>query len=204
METKRQIVMQKIMYNKRYGLEELVLQGSKPVTRREPFHSDEEVGCVINKEGKLECYNDFNGTPIHVSRYAVGEVVAVAQSYSDIFDEADEDYWNDKYSDFRNAITAGKGWKNKMFVKASVMPHHVRILDIRCERLQDITETECVREGVRGSASGGYYIVDFEKNKVYRFYTAKEGFIQLMKLLNGKGFYESNPYVVVYNTEIVD
>ncbi len=198
--------MQKIMFNERYGLQSAVFDGRKTQTRREPFYCYKKFDLIVSPfDGHLYAYEHCSGEYVHKSRYAVGEIVAIAQSYSDIFDEAENDYFNDIYSNFRNAyLHESKGWKNKMFVQASVMPHHVRILDIRCERLQDVTETECIREGVRGSASGGYYIVDFEKNKVYRFYTAKEGFIHLMKLLNGTGFWKSNPYVIVYNTEIVD
>lgn len=35
-----------------------------------------------------------------------------------------------------------------MFVKAEYMPHQIRITGIHCERLQDISDTECLEEGV--------------------------------------------------------
>ena len=41
-----------------------------------------------------------------------------------------------------------KGWNNKMFVISGLMPHQIRITDIKVERLQDITNVDCMREGV--------------------------------------------------------
>ena len=197
--------MQKIMFNERYGLQSAVLEKIKTHTRRESFESLEEVGTILDEQGKLECYNDYNGTPVHVSRYAVGEVVAIAQSYSSIFDEAYDDYFNDKYSSFRNGnLTETKGWNNKMFVKAELMPHHIKILDIRCERLQDISESDCIKEGVLGSAKNSFYIVDFETSKVFRFYTAKECFLYLLNLISKKEHRNINPYVIVYEFELID
>ena len=202
--------MQKMMFNKRYGMQDGVLNLYKTNTRRESFNSEKEVGGIINEHGRLECYTDYNGTPIHVSRYAVGEVVAVAQSYSDIFDEADKgDYLADIYSNFRNAIVdRTKGWKNKMFVSADLMPHHVRITDIRCERLQDISDGDCIKEGI-------YAVYDEENNKMfafvdtfrgheYQFETPKEAFRSLITALNGKKYWDSNPYVFAYDFERID
>lgn len=38
------------------------------------------------------------------------------------------------------------GWDNKMFVRAEHMPHRIRITDIRVERLQDISDEDCLRK----------------------------------------------------------
>ena len=55
-----------------------------------------------------------------------------------------------------------------MFSKAELMPHQIRITDVRCERLQDISDSECLREGVQ-------YIEEIEKYYLERT-DREEGF----------------------------
>lgn len=67
-------------------------------------------------------------------RYKVGEIVAVAQSYADIGIEP-----------FAFCEAA---WRNKMFVKAELMPYQIKITNVRIQRLQDISDEDCLREGI--------------------------------------------------------
>ena len=202
--------MQKIMFNERYGLQSAVFEGRKTQTRREPFYA-ESVCCEFNRQGKLECftYDDEREYPIHTSRYAKGEIVAVAQSYKEIGLDPNQcvgtiDYGGNMYM----PLCAGesKGWNNKMFVLADEMPHHIKILDIRCERLQDISESDCIKEGISYSASAYYSceLWDKKKNIVHFNFSPKGAFCTLMGKLNGNKFWESNPYVIVYEFKKID
>ena len=74
------------------------------------------------------------------SRYKVGEVVAVAQKYKDIA--------LDVPVELAAELIKQPGWNNKMFVRADLMPHHIRITNIRVERLRDISEEDCLKEGI--------------------------------------------------------
>ena len=179
------------MFNERYGLQSAVFEGRKTQTRREPFYCDKEIGCVLNKKGKLECYNDYNGNPIHTSRYAVGEIVAISERYNDSMQDG-------------SISSFDKGWKNKMFVKAEFMPSKIQIKNIRCERLQDISESDCIKEGVRCYSTNSFVIWDYEKSECFRFYTAKECFLYLLNLVSKKEHRTINPYVIVYEFELVD
>lgn len=183
--------MNKIMFNEKYGLQSAVFDGRKTQTRREPFYSYEEIGCVLNKNGKLECYNDFNGNPIHTSRYAVGEVVAIAERYNDLMQDG-------SISSFE------KGWKNKMFVKAELMPHHIKILDIRCERLQDISKDDSVCEGIYMRFNEKENRLCWCYNDSVSFDNPQFAFRMLIGKLNGKKFWDTNPYVIVYEFEKID
>lgn len=137
--------MKKIMFNDQYGLTQAVLEGRKTQTRRiayqEPFKFYCNCGfCTEGKDkGKL-FINDGNEI-VAKSHYKIGEVVAVAQSYSHIpcAEETEETF---------NEEVASAGWGNKMFVKASLMPHQIKITNIRCERLQDISTDDCMKEGI--------------------------------------------------------
>ena len=133
------------MFNDLYGLTQAVLDGRKTQTRRiayqEPFRRN--FNCGFYTEGKDKgklAINDGNEI-VAKSHYKIGEVVAVAQSYSHIpcAEETEETF---------NEEVASAGWGNKMFVKASLMPHQIKITNIRCERLQDISTDDCMKEGI--------------------------------------------------------
>lgn len=190
--------MKKIMFNDRYGLTQAVLEGRKTQTRRiayqEPFKYYCNCGfCTEGKDkGKL-FINDGNEI-VAKSTYKIREVVAVAQRYRDI------PFTDDLYIE----TNISEGWANKMFVKSSLMPHKIMITKIRCERLQDISTDDCMAEG----------IVDFESkiNKAH-FYsitdesatygTPKTPYAQLIDKLAGKGTWDSNPLVFVYDFVLV-
>ena len=133
--------MKKIMFNDQYGLTQAVLDGRKTQTRRiayeKPFKYKRCCGFITEgtDKGKLSI-NDGNEI-VAKSTYKIGEVVAVAQRYCDI------PFANDI---FIRAVPIG--WSNKMFVKSSLMPHQIKITNIRCERLQDISTDDCMKEGI--------------------------------------------------------
>lgn len=134
--------MQKIMFNDQYGLTQAVLEGRKTQTRRiayqEPFKYNCNCGiCTEGKDKDKLFINDGNEI-VAKSTYKIGEVVAVAQRYEDIPMEPS----------IRTILCKHPGWNNKMFVKASLMPHQIKITNIRCERLQDISTDDCMKEGI--------------------------------------------------------
>lgn len=209
--------MNKIMFNERYGLQSAVFDGIKTQTRREPFYSNEKITVGI-WNGKLAVYVNNIQQMIHVSRFAFGEEVAVAQSYKEIGLDPNQcvgtiDYGGNMYM----PLCAGesKGWNNKMFVLADEMPHHIKILDIRCERLQDISAMDCISEGIKcyyepkndwfnrpNEKQSSFSFLD--KSKELFFFSAKEAFCGLIGKLNGKKFWDTNPYVIVYEFEKID
>lgn len=84
-------------------------------------------------------------------KYKVGEVVAIAQSYMDV-DQFHRKGKNAAYLEYLDSILPElklyPGWGNKMFVKADLMPHHIKITGIKVERLQDISDEDCLKEGI--------------------------------------------------------
>lgn len=168
--------MKTIIFNDKYGLNAAVLSGRKTQTRRN--------SC----------------------RYKVGEVVAIAQSYKDagvrFVQEEDKEFG---CYDFHAEQT--KGWNNKMFVKADLMPHHIRIIAMRQERLQDISSEDCMKEGIIAELEpleNGIPAYDYTYDYNHYFDTPREAYAALIDRLNGKGTWESDPYVFVYDFELVD
>lgn len=215
--------MQKIMFSTQFGLEQAVIEGRKTMTRRRiPIDICIATDWKAFEEGYMKCYGTGEGDWVDIRRtakYDVGEVVAVAQSYKSIHEEMmNGDYGNSRYDAFRCAMVAGtKGWNNKMFVRADLMPHHIRITDIKVEHLQDISEEDAMKEGVfKYDEPPLHHEMDlyapwppFVKpykhdgdNLKYRS-KARYAFAYLINKVSGRGTWEENQYVFAYTFELV-
>lgn len=208
------------MFSDRYGLTQSVLEGRKTQTRRivrcpKTFGGKYVSGFRIltNQQGiqfvylvdEDEC--EIEGSANNFSAYDIGEEIAVAMSYEAMANSGgqvlasmmqDETTFKQEY--------CGAGWKNKMFVQSTLMPHRIKITNIRVERLQDISNEDCIAEGI-------------EKIKVhdidaicdaYRhegcdryFWVAREAYASLIDNVSGKGTWASNPYVFVYDFKLI-
>lgn len=203
--------MKKMMFNDRYGLTQAVIEGRKTMTRR--LIPDEFFGLTWDTRGNTLVYENEYGDFIDVrlskyTRYKVGEVVAVAQNYFSTYDESkwENGIWYNEFADGSD-ITNHAGWINKMFVKAEYMPHQIRIIGIKCEQLQSISHDDAMREGIY--MDGGddsympHYFYDYPNNPSDGFNTPREAFASLIDRVSGKGTWASNPWVVVYEFELV-
>ena len=208
--------MKKIMFNDRYGLTDAVIEGRKTMTRRLVSDRLWEIwtdyddfcnsviggiargGTSVSREYYHEC--DFFKDKC---RYKVDEVVAVAQSYKTLLEQEGVPF---------EKLCVGIGandirWYNKMFVRADLMPHQICITGIRCERLQDISDAECMKEGVRVEfAKNGrpmYYYFDIKRWRQVWFDTPREAFAALIDKVSGRGTWNRNPWVAAYEFELV-
>lgn len=210
--------MQKIMFNDRFELTQAVLEGRKTQTRRFVKYPIEVRGKRVGyyHYDRISCRvelmddDEFSFCPESyvMPMYKVGEVVAVAQRYSEI-GAGSFDVWERESDWFK------KGFSNKMFVKSELMPHQIRITKVRLQRLQEITDDECLLEGIQ-RASIGFYVYglkvrnhereahrETENGCMKLFPTAREAYSKLIDTLSGKGTWEGNPYVFVYDFELV-
>jgi hypothetical protein len=95
-----------------------------------------------------------------------------------------------------------KGWSNKMFVKADLMPHAIEITDIKVERLQDISGDDCLKEGVQFCANCSRYTI-LDCDEKHCFETPRNAFAALIDKVSGKGTWKSNPWVYAYEFKLV-
>lgn len=204
--------MRKIMFNDKYGLTAAVIAGTKTQTRRiiNAMPKDPKIAYGLENEvGYVHLLDGY--TVIAKSKYKIGEIVAVAQSYFDIKTSANSyrpkiwqgyDAWH-KYLD--TLPTGNAGHYNKMFVRAELMPNKIKITDIRVQRLQDISDNDCIAEGIIKYANGVYtYTIDRKKIFRSRFDTPRVVYADLIDRINGKGTWNSNPYVFVYTFKLVN
>ena len=181
--------MKKIMFNDAFCLTQAVLNGTKTMTRRAlrdnvPLGNWEETAKYLP--------------------YKVGEVVAIAQPYKDIIEFLPmySDAILDEVGMPRKEFKAG--WTNKMFVRADLMPHHIKITDVKIERLREISDDDCLREGVYRFGKSVYAFERKTEGYLSIFPTAREAFASLINKISGKGTWESNPWVVAYSFELID
>lgn len=194
--------MKKIMFNDKYGLTQAVLEGRKTQTRRIAYTGSLpylDFGICVEPKNFGRASFSYSTVNIAHSRYCVGEEVAVAQAYNEFVSEAG---FNEAEI---NKLRISKGWTNKMFVKADLMPHRIRITDIRAERLQEISDEDCFAEGVvqqHGEGANGeiYSYIPYEKPL---YSTPREAYAALIDKISGKGTWASNPYVFAYEFELV-
>lgn len=194
--------MKKIMFNERYGLTEAVLNGRKTMTRRICKEQVWSYSDIVNAENGIFHFE--------IPRYKVGEVVAIAQSYKDAGYSSEKVFYRsvpavDGYK--KELASEQKGWSNKMFVCANLMPHHIRITSVRVERLQDISDEDCFGEGIRDYSTPNekrFGFSDFKREIIVAFKTPRDAYAALIDKISGKGTWLSNPYVFVYDFELVD
>lgn len=173
-------MMKKIMFNDKYCLTQAVLNGTKTMTRR------------LLKDGTP--LGNWEETEKHLP-YKVGEIVAIAQSYHTLNKSG---YTAPEWLD--HVCESSAGYENKMFVRADLMPHHIRITDVKVERLQDISDEECLREGIKQVNFIHYAF----KNSSLLYLYPREAFAELIDKVCGRGTWESNPWMVAYSFELVD
>lgn len=181
------------MFNSKYGLDNAVLEGRKTMTRRIIPNRVEVRESGYNACGFCD-ENDRDVKPV----YKVGEVIAIAQSYKDCGYDME-------------LIIDGKlmykhpGWNNKMFVKAELMKHFIKITRVKAERLIDISYTDIAAEGIQ-------YNIDVMTNlRIFMFPNGEREFLDdrtafrtLIDKISGKGTWKSNPWVWVYEFELTN
>lgn len=217
--------MKKILFNDKFGLTEAVLSGRKTQTRRiitcpKEFRGKYVAGFHVYKRqsdgAMLEWPSLYDADEATIDggyilpKYTVGEVVAVAQSYKDVGYNHDHVFYRSipSVGGYRKELASDqKGWNNKMFVCADLMPHHIRITDVRVERLQDISDEDCIKEGIYELPEEECFIphteYSFAGNPGVTFGFAKGAYENLIDRISGKGTWDSNPYVFVYDFELV-
>lgn len=219
--------MKKIMFNDKYCLTQAVLEGRKTMTRRIVIYPSDLEGI---KTVGYHIIRSPSGGTIDVSmyditkrsmevypifpQYRIGEVIAIAQSYKDLGYDPDALDRDPKDLGIRGFMQHNAGWNNKMFVKAYACKHHIKITDVKVEHLQDISDEDCLKEGVelntrqyecdrtrRYSVRGlGYWRAIGCTN----FDTPRDAFSALIDKISGKGTWESNPLVWTYKFELID
>lgn len=190
--------MKKIMFNDKYRLTQAVLEGRKTMTRR--ISEDQIRNSVFCKSG----YESIHGHEIK-PKYEVDEIVAIAQSYKKLGYDGDS-IDRDLKLNIRGLMKDSAGWNNKMFVKSYACKHHIKITNIKVERLQDISDDDCLKEGIFEWNAGQKDIplYSFSYADIPDYFSPRDAFEELIDKVSGKGTWERNPFVWVYEFKLFD
>ena len=202
--------MQKIMFNDKYGLTDLVLSGQKTQTRRIIKSQDERLDYLRgwNLGWGFAEFGRIGKEPLLriLPHYYIGEKVVVAMSYKSIYKRVAKTW--EYAEEYKNEHKDLAGWNNKMFTNTKMPFAQIKITNIRVERLQDISDEDCMREGTIEHTAE--IIPNYPPYTQYCCGisevfcdTPRQAFAALIDKINGKGTWESNPYVWVYDFELV-
>lgn len=198
-----------------------VVKGEKTQTRR-----------TITPEPKIQ-----NGWIVKPkSKYKVGEIVYLKEPYAETCDEygspliayrfdntafylirKDEngDYY--QLNTIKKPVTtnwtinnfpACGEWKNKLFMPEWAARYFIEITAVRAERLQDISEEDCVKEGIWYAPiqvlSWKEELTPMWANGLNRHQTPQKAYAVLIDKISGKGTWEKNPFVWVYDFRLIE
>lgn len=214
--------MKRIMFNKEYEVQDKVFNKTKTHTSR-LVTSDQAINeLLIDSAGLV--FGNYGLHSLKLPRslqpkYMVGDIVAVCQSYSEIYDEIEFDPSNDIYKAFHAEfpqLRLSEGWNNKMYVRADIMPHKIQITNLIAHRIQQITPNLCLKEGVSRIpfADTSHYLWDlkFAPIKIRQklrdvdedwFDNAVDAFKALFVALYGQQVWDDNPFVYGYDFKLL-
>ncbi|MDD2300452.1 MAG: hypothetical protein PHR52_05165 [Fermentimonas sp.] len=143
-------------------------------------------------------------------RYKAGDVVYLKEPYSWISLGSREPvtvykYDNEEYDDeFGTSFLISK-WQNKLFMPESAARYFIKITNVRAERLQDISEEDCIKEGIKVGRCGNeskWMKAFYVEGDNQPYITARRAYEMLINKINGKDTWQSNPWVWVYEYEL--
>lgn len=86
------------------------------------------------------------------------------------------------------------GWKPSIHMPKTAARIFLKVTNVRCERIAEISCEDCKKEGV------AYHK---HKNKDVDDFLALEAFMELWETINGAKSWNQNPYVFAYDFEVI-
>lgn len=213
--------MKKIMFSTEYGLEQAVLAGTKTHTRRimmppKKFKGKEDLMLEYHRRLSekffcdcVVCDADGHELGQMPLPYEMGDTVAIAQTYKRAGWKPTALQYQEKRKNSK-VIWRGDmefqqtaGWTNKMFVLPDLMPWQIVIENLWFERLQDISDEDCLKEGlIAGEQEPRMFGFHLPKGTILSFLTPRAAFAALIDRICGKGTWDNNPWVVAYSFHV--
>lgn len=197
--------MKKRMFSDKFRLTDMVLQGKKTMTSDILPELGAETELVgTNDKGEFEFRIGGNYETVAIKpKFKVGEVVAVAQSYHTLNKMG---YLAPEWLD--HTCESSAGYDNKMFVRADLMPHLIRIEKVKCELLQEISDEDCIKEGILKQPFNDFpedMYLPYQNCKEEEVkYTPRYAFAELINKIFGKNTWEKNPYRIAYEFTLIE
>jgi len=97
-------------------------------------------------------------------------------------------------------------WVSPMMMFEEFSRYQIDITNVRCERLQSISEQDCIAEGVEQKANSPYTHPswrDYRDSKVHEL-SAKKSYHTLIETIHGKDVWYKNPWIFIYEFKLSD
>jgi len=163
--------MQKILFDDKLNLTNLVISGQKTQTRRQEMVLHNTMWRWRDCEPMMDAWNpEENGIHVYFSRrsrgisdmivrpkYKLGEEVAIGMSYRNILDIINNSDLGITEEDYRKyaedvygikSLESQKGFRNKLFINPELMIHSLTIKNVRFEQFEDISDEDALKEGI--------------------------------------------------------
>ena len=173
-----------------------LLDGRKTQTRR--IVKDELLQKYKDRESEIVDF--MKVTMVDSKKPKIGEILWVRESF--IQKDNRIIYRSPVWS--KNDLPDGYKWKPSFFMPKSACRLFLKIMNIRLERLYDISEQDAINEGILSGASPYTY----QKYRNYMQYgghtelTAKDSYKSLWINFNGQESWDDNPFIWVYDFEV--
>jgi len=218
--------MKKLLFNQL--LLPSVLDGSKTMTRREsnPQPTELPISWDLNPLSIHPYYDDCSGSFYYNTddgieyikpRYKVGETVYIPEPYYIINSKGGlmdmEDKKIIRYKHGTKYANYEWSWQNSMFMPEKYARTFAEITNVRVERLQSISESDCFREGVMEHTQFDGQKIFFSNPVQYGrtraginkpFKTPQQAFAALIDKVCKKGTWERNPFVEVITYKLIE
>lgn len=190
------------MFNDRYGLTQAVLEGRKTMTRRIIKGNFADVVYINPLCSFVGTTAEGKNIYLPEPTYDIGEEVAIAQAYQTL------GQWpaipGIDWEAIADIIKYQRGWTNKMFVSPNLMPHRIRITEIKAERLREISNEDALKEGIMaGKDYPALHGFRMPKGSIYAYVTARSAYAALIDRICGKCTWARNPLVYAYTFELI-
>ena len=197
----------------------VILAGKKSQTRRTVKQPKNSYGIQVskNKDGLVTGVYAYDADESTIKpgtddewqilpRYKVGETLYLKEPYLDNqsdwgIPQPDGTYIKYKFDNFLPV----KKWKNKLFMPERCARAFIKITDVTCERLSQISGEDCFKEGIQ----------EYTKDSIIRLYKygvegsewddipdrPVQAYQDLWNSINGPESWNQNPFVFVYTFE---
>lgn len=178
--------MKKIIFSHKWGLHQAVIDLVKNTTLR--IIPEKTIQACKDPANPFD-YPDQEKL-ILAAPYKVGDVVAVAEAYQDIFSPLD---WVN-----RLIHQDEPGWKNKMYVSADLMRYFIVITGVSAREVQSLTEEELLADGLHAFRDAALQVRPTIAKEFRNGRLVPEFFFQTMHL----DIQKDNPLVYRYTFEL--
>jgi len=137
-----------------------------------------------------------NGDVI-LPRYGFGESVYIKEPFHNP-DDFPIYYKYEKSAEWNGKVK----WQNPRTMAARQARYFIEITGVRCETVQEISDADCKAEGIICDSSGVNFRF-YYKGAKYTYPTPRDAYAALFDKINGKGSFEKNVWVWVYDFKLV-